>query len=61
MSFRFFVVWSRFGSGGAYIFSVLVQMSFWCFLFFGVMFLDVISGEERPADIIPYACCLELG
>ena len=42
-----------FGFGGTNVRASLVQMAFWCFHSFGVVLLDIASGEKRPTDEIP--------
>ena len=34
-------------------------MYFWCLLYFGLMFVDVLDVKERPAEMITCAYCLE--
>ena len=52
---------SRFGFFGDYILLGLVKLSFWCFLCFGITFVDFLNGESRPANIITCAHLLDTG
>ena len=45
--------WGGFQFGGTEVSARLVQMAFWCFHSFGVVLLDIASGEKRPTDEIP--------
>ena len=42
-----------FGFGGTDVLASLVQMAFWGHRSFGIVLLDVASGEKRPTDEVP--------
>ena len=42
-----------FGFGGTNLLARLVWMAFWGLYCFGIVLLDIASGEKRPADEVP--------